>query len=204
MTSPVSAGQANPEAFAVGLLAQDLAFSYYAHTAAIRVSRDPRAQELVPEVEHGQEVAIGRVRQKDGGDHVFHFPWALGSAQAENPDTFERAFLSGALLTLGDALKRRGYFDQAPELQLVRHLRNGVAHGNRFNIDKHGRQALAQYPAHNRLAWSKSETVIFEVTPGLHGQEVLWAFMDPGDVVTLLQAVGVYLVRMGNGDALRP
>jgi hypothetical protein len=112
-------------------------------------------------------------------------------------------FLAGALLTLGDALSSHRYFDHAPELELVRHLRNGVAHGNRFNIDQRGAQTLARWPAHNRLAWVKSDTVTFEITPSLHGSEVLWQFMEPGDVVSLLQAVNVYLIRVGNGDPLR-
>jgi hypothetical protein len=49
----------------------------------------------------------------------------------------------------------------------------------------------------------KSITVTFEIAPALNGREVLWDFMEP-DVVALLQGVNIYLIRMGNGDLLRP
>jgi hypothetical protein len=49
------------------------------------------------------------------------------------------------------------------------------------------------------------KTSEFEVTPSLNGHEVLWDFMERGDVLTLIQTVSVYLIRMGNGDKpLRP
>jgi hypothetical protein len=83
-------------------------------------------------------------------------------------------------------------------LELVRHLRNGIAHGNRFNIPKPGREQLAKWPTHNRLATVK--TGEFEVVPSLNGQQVLWGFMERGDVLNLIQTVSVYLIRMGNGD----
>jgi hypothetical protein len=38
----------------------------------------------------------------------------------------DRVWLVEALLALGDALKQHGYFDHAPELELLRHLRNGM------------------------------------------------------------------------------
>jgi hypothetical protein len=109
------------------------------------------------------------------------------------------------LITLGDALAKHRYFDHAPELELVYHLRNGAAHGNRFNLTKPGRDRLAKYPAHNRLAWVRSDhRTEFEVTLDLNGREVLFGFMDPGDVQDLLMSVSLYLIRMGNGDPLRP
>ena len=90
----------------------------------------------------------------------------------------------------------------SPELELLRHLRNGVAHGNRFRIDNPA--SLAKFPAHNKLSWVKSDTgAEFEVTPSHQGQTVLFDFMGPGDAIDLLISVGVYLIRMGNGDPLR-
>ena len=46
-----------------------------------------------------------------------------------------RVWLVGALLRTGDALQRHHYFNRAPELELLRHLRNGVARRNVFKID---------------------------------------------------------------------
>jgi hypothetical protein len=136
-----------------------------------------------------------------GGGHVFHLPYYLEWAQKAPLDEFERAFMSGALIALGDALAAHGYFDHGPELELVRHLRNGVAHGNRFNITKTGRDRLAKWPAHNRLAQVRSS--IFEVTPALNGQEVLWSYIERGDVLNLFQTVSFYLSGLAKGDPPR-
>jgi hypothetical protein len=180
-------GQANPEAFRVGHLAQDLFDSYFMHEAAMLVARDPRAAALLPAVEAGSLVPVARVRRKDGGEQSFHLRHYLERAQDRHPDEFSRVFLAGGLLTIGDSLKSEEYFDHAPELELVRHLRNGVAHGNTFNFDKSGRWNLSHYPAHNRFAWAQNPLHCFEVTAAMHRQPVLWDFMDPGDVLSLLQ-----------------
>jgi hypothetical protein len=125
----------------------------------------------------------------------------------KNSRTIPRAFSSivssSASLAVGDALAAHGYFDRAPELELLGHLRNGVAHGNVFRIDNP--KSLTKYPAHNRLAWVRGDLKTeFEVVAGLDGQPVLFSFMCPGDALDLLMSVGLYLIRMGNGDPLRP
>jgi hypothetical protein len=112
-------------------------------------------------------------------------------------------WLASALLAVGDALAKNDYFDHAPALELVRHLRNGIAHGNRFDIrvpDK-----LKKFPAHNRDVRPKNpETGTFEITPTLHGQPVLFDFMEAGDVLELLNDVSFYLTRMGLAKPPRP
>ena len=116
---------------------------------------------------------------------------------------FEWVWFAGSLIKVGDALSRNNYFDRAPELELVRHLRNGIAHGNQFNIENE--QALSKFPAHNRLAWARDpSSPSFEISRNIHGQPVLFDFMGPGDVLDLLHAVHVYLQRLGNGQPLRP
>jgi hypothetical protein len=162
------------------------------------VARDPRAPVLLPPVEPGNQVPVGRLPSKAGEGTYFSLPYYLEWARNAPPDEFERTLLGGALITLGDSLAAHGYFDNAPELELVRHVRNGVAHGNRFNITRRGRERLAQWPAHNRLAIGAVSEL--EVTPSLDGQEVLWDFIERGDVLQLLSGVSVYLIRMGNGD----
>ena len=80
------------------------------------------------------------------------------------------------MLAVGDALKRHKYFDHAPELELVYHLRNGIAHGNRFTFTTHGRERLAKYPADNRDAALHMD--ICEIKPELGGASlscsILW------------------------------
>ncbi|MBO0695527.1 MAG: hypothetical protein J2P56_05435 [Verrucomicrobia bacterium] len=85
-------------------------------------------------------------------------------------EEFPRIWLTGALLAIGDALKENKYFDHAPELELVYHLRNGIAHGNCFEFTDPGRKRLAKYPAHNRDC--------FGITLALEGRPALFDFIE--------------------------
>jgi hypothetical protein len=200
----------NQAAFDVGQMAQRMAEGYLMHVAAIQIATDPRASALSPAVKPGQLVPEGYVFRKDGTPHRFHFKHYLEKA-ASDPmmvDDLARIWLEGALLRIGDALAlpQNRYFDHAPELELLYHLRNGVAHGNVFKFTAPGRKRLAQYPAHNRLASIRgyNNDTEFEITPNLQGQPILFDFMGPGDVLDLLMSVSLYLIRLGNGDPLRP
>jgi hypothetical protein len=142
---------------------------------------------------------IDSVQRKDGTTFTFGTQDALVDPVTNKAiaEEFPRVWLTGALLAVGDALKDNDYFDHAPELELVHHLRNGVAHGNRFDIrypDK-----LKKYPAHNRDAAFHTNT-LFEITPALNGQPVLFDFMGAGDVLDLLCSVGLHLDRIGRGE----
>jgi hypothetical protein len=196
--------KANQAAFDTGQLAERMAQGYYMHSAAVHVATDPRAMNLAPATTPGHIVPVSSVARKDGTQHVFHFTHFLSQAR-DNPalaDDLGRVWLVGSLLSVGDALGDNDYFDRAPELELMRHLRNGIAHGNKFRIDKPA--SLAKFPAHNRLAWIRSDNQsVFEISANLQGQPVLYDFMGPGDVLDLLMSIGLYLVRMGNGDPLR-
>jgi hypothetical protein len=199
--------KANQAAFEIGQMAERLAAGYNAHIAAIQIAGDPSATSLSPQVEPGKFVPEGYVFRKDGTFHNFHFNFYLAKV-SNDPlivDNLARVWLVGSLLTLGDALADNLYFDHAPELELLYHLRNGVAHGNCIHFTDYGKRRLGQYPAHNRLAWVKSDTqTAFEIDANLQGQVVLFDFIGPGDVLDLIMSIGVYLIRMGNGDPLRP
>ncbi|NLT54581.1 MAG: hypothetical protein GXX79_08435 [Actinomycetales bacterium] len=106
----------------------------------------------------------------------------------------DRAWLVSALVLLADNLAAENYFDRAPILEMVRHLRNGVSHGNRFEIRTP--DALLEHPAHTRGAACISPTgATFEITPELHGGPVLFDFMGPGDVLDVLISVGTHLLN---------
>lgn len=193
----------NQAAFDIGRMAYRMYEGYFMHVAVIRVATDPRAATLSPNVEPSQIVPVGYVVRKDGTSHIFHFTQYLARAGSDPAmvDELRRVWLVGALLAVGDALKRHDYFDHAPELEVLRHLRNGVAHGNAFRIDM---TLLAKFPAHNRLARIRSDNnAEFEITPNLQDQPVLFDFMAPGDILDLLMSVSDYLVRMGNGEGAR-
>jgi hypothetical protein len=139
-----------PPEFRVGQFAQRLHGGYIAHHAAMTIANDPRAAALVPPVEPGQNVPVERIPYLDGKEHLtYHFTWALEEATMPGAaEEYARSWLSGALITLGDTLAEHDYFDRAPVLEMVRHLRNAVAHGNRFEIRDPSR--LAKHPAHTR------------------------------------------------------
>jgi hypothetical protein len=139
----------------------------------------------------------GEIKRKDGTFHTLNLRFYLDLFREDHSLQSEilRSWAMGALLTLGDELAAHRYFDRSPTLELVYHLRNGVAHGNRFNITKDGRNRLARFPAHNKDAEAKSPVgVIYEITPQLSGP-VLFAFMGPADVIDLLQSVELYLSK---------
>src|SRR5260370_18907758 len=179
----------------VAQLAERLSLGYYSHVALLDVAAHPQAVNLVPAVLPGHVVRIGLVRRKDGTNHAFDF--RVFMTKVTDPllaDDFKRVWPTGALIALGDALTAEGYFDHAPILEMIYHLRNGVAHGNRFAITNLDR--LQKYPAHTRDADIKGDGgMIFEITPALNGQEVLFGFIEPGNMLDVLMSVGMYFRR---------
>ncbi|MCY3019582.1 MAG: hypothetical protein NTW87_11210 [Planctomycetota bacterium] len=85
-----------------------------------------------------------------------------------------------SLSWVGDELTKNGYFDETPELELFRHLRNGISHGNTFNLLKGEPRRPAKFKG-------------FEITPALHGQGVLFEFMSTGDLFDLFDHVKAHL-----------
>ena len=98
----------------------------------------------------------------------------------ENPhSTF--AFLGlairSALLHVGDEFSAVGYLDRSPELEFLRHVRNAVAHGNRFNITR-----PLKLPASFRT---------YSISEALHGRRLLRdredeGYLHAGDALALL------------------
>jgi hypothetical protein len=182
---------------AVSQTAQRLASGYYAFLVAHLVAVNPQSINSLPPAKSLGEGPIGEIKRKDGTAHTLNLRHHLDLLREDHGLQREllRAWAMGALLALGDELKANRYFDRAPVLELVYHLRNGVAHGNRFNINKDGKDRLARYPAHNRSAVVRSPAgVVYEITPCLSGP-LLFDFMGPADVIDLLQSVEVHLSK---------
>ena len=93
-------------------------------------------------------------------------------------------FLGSYFMTIlsfvGNKLSENRYFDKTPEFEFFRHLRNGVSHGNRFNL---------KYGEPRRPAKFKG----FKITPALEGQPVLFEFISTGDLFDLLDHVKAHL-----------
>jgi hypothetical protein len=120
---------------------------------------------------------------------------------------FEPMLISGALLQLGDALSAQQYVDHGPDLEFVRHLRNGVAHGNRFTFrhDEPRRPASFRGPGAPTTRYGKvGEASFFEITPDLEGSPVLFDYIGAGDVIDLFDFIAWRLVNLADGTPSEP
>ena len=180
-------------AFRIARLAHRLAGGYYVHSAIL---------DLVPSGAVKQPIDYSIIREvprKDGTKHQYAFNHYLREAVAntKTKDDLDRVWLTGALISIGDALSKnvRKYFDRAPHLELVRHLRNGIAHGNTFWIKNP--DELQKYPANNFNAPVRSQTGIsFEITSDLNDHPVMFDFMGPADFIDLFLSVEVHLFSL--------
>lgn len=100
---------------------------------------------------------------------------------------FNLDFLGGLITTavswIGDELSANECFDKSPELELFRHIRNGLSHGNRF----HFRSGEPRRPAKLRG---------YVLDASLHGQNILFEYLSTGDVFDLLDHVRDHLQSM--------
>jgi hypothetical protein len=177
--------------FEIGKMSGWMARGYYAHQAVIEAARDSRTNSNL--------VAVGDVMRKDGTKHVYDMPHYLdhGCMDQRMISELERVWLIGSLIAVGDALADDSikYFKKnVPMLELVYHLRNGVAHGNKFTFKEYGLKRLEKHPAHNKLAQVK--TTEFRIKRDLENQNVLFDFMDPGDVLDLFQSIEIFFTRI--------
>jgi hypothetical protein len=178
------------DAFRTARLAHRLGGGYYVHSAIIDVAAGVDRSEPI-----NWEITREAVR-KDGTKHVFSFGHYLREAfeNSKTKDDLDRVWLTGGLIALADALYRNRYFDRAPHLELVRHLRNGISHGNRFRIDRPS--CLAVHPAHNFFASVRSPAgTSSEITAATQGT-VMFDFMGPADFVDLFMSVEIHLFSL--------
>jgi hypothetical protein len=185
----------DPTRLAVAQTARRLASGYYSFLVAHYVAVNPLSINSLPPVKELGQNPTGEINRKDGTFHTLDLRFYLDLLREDHDlqRHFLRTWAMGALLTLGDELGDHQYFDHAPILELVYHLRNGIAHGNTFNITSEGKKRLAKHPAHNHNAAVKSPLgTVYEITPDRTGP-VLFDFIGPADVIDLLQSVELYL-----------
>lgn len=180
----------------VGQLAYLLRFGLYAHAAALEIARDPRISSN--EMASMGQSPTGTILCKDGTERSFDLAYVLDQMRAHPVlrTELDRAWCVSSLILLGDRLAAEDYFDRAPVLEMVRHLRNGIAHGNRFTL--RNTKEMDSWPAHTREASCQTGEP-FEITAELDGHAVLFDFMAPGDVLDLLISVGTYLMSFEQG-----
>ena len=137
----------------------------------------------------------------DGTIHKFDLDTylALAHEKPQISEALKRAWAVGALMTAADALDYYTYFDRAPCLELIYHLRNGVGHGNHFHFDGPAETRMQKYPAHNRESLARGNRE-HEITASLAKTEVLDAFMNPVDVQDCLQSAVDHLDKIALGE----
>jgi hypothetical protein len=184
---------------ATGRLASLLRFGLYAHAAALDLARDPVATSALLEVTDRMEPPSGFVVANDGSMRNYDLAHVIGLLQSdpELRSEMDRSWCVSSLILLGDRLAVEGYFDRAPILEMVRHLRNGIAHGNRFTI--RNAVELQAWPAHTRDAACQGSRH-FEVTPELDGTPVLFDYMGVGDVLDLLISASTHLTSLQRAE----
>ena len=119
---------------------------------------------------------------------------------------FDQVWLVGALLTVGDALGSNDYFGHAPEAEMIRHLRNGVAHGSRFHFDRRvvdSSTGKLKHPANIFRYAARHRMPGHEIDAALQGTEVLWTWGGPDAIIDCLTVLGVHLWKVGHGQAVR-
>jgi hypothetical protein len=104
---------------------------------------------------------------------------AVGGNAGFNVDFLGSQFMT-ILSWVGDELSRNGYFDKSSELEFFRHLRNGISHGNTFNLLNGEPRRPAKFKG-------------FEITQALHGQPLLFEFISSGDLFDLFDHVKTHL-----------
>jgi hypothetical protein len=193
----------NRQAVNVATLAQRMVSQYFSHVAAMHVARDPLAQALGPEIEPGQGVSVIKIPRGDSNEMIMWFDHFL--AEGRKPETrkdFDRVWLIGALLMVGDALGASGYFGHEPEAEIIRHLRNGIAHGNRFHFDHFlidKATGKLKHPANISRYAARQAVPALEVDTNLEGAEVLFGWGGPDAIVDCLTVLGVHLWHIGHG-----
>jgi hypothetical protein len=194
----------NQQAVNVATLAQRLVSQYFSHVAAMHVARDPRAETLRPQTEPGQHVSVLKIPREDGNNMVMWFDHFLAEGRKpETSEAFDRVWLTGALLTVGDALgANRLYFGHEPEAEIIRHLRNGIAHGNRFKFDDRvidKTTGRLKHPANISRYAAQQAMPVRQVDTNLKDTEVLFSWGGPDAIVDCLTVLGIHLWRVGHG-----
>ena len=175
-----------PGAFAAGQVISDLAQGCYAYEALLQLVRNARGATIGSDLIRDRFPSIGTISRKDGSKHIYDSAQylSLGDNNLFIVPKIQQAWFAGALISSGDILENSNYFDHGPEFELIYHLRNGIAHGNVFNITAQGLKRLAKYPAYVRVLDGRG--TVFHISPSENRQEILFDFMAAADVIDLL------------------
>ena len=187
----------------VATLAQRMVSQFFSHHAALYVARDTRAQKFAPPIETGQYLPGLKIPRRDGNAMIMPFDHYLSEGRKpETKQDFDKVWLIGALLMVGDALGANRYFGHIPEAEIIRHLRNGVAHGNQFKFDRaviDQSSGKLKYPANIFRYAGRQGMPMHEVDTDRQGTEALFAWGGPDAIIDCLTVLGIHLWNTGHG-----
>lgn len=139
------------------------------------------------------EAAKGAVTTR-GSWTEFEFPERtrmFGEELAADPErarAIKEAYVSGAVLAFADELAKYDGNDKSPQFEFVRHVRNAISHGNRFNLEEGGWDQLAEHPA---FLFRANGSLSHKIKPALQGKKCLGKFIDIPSVFAALDAANL-------------
>jgi len=183
----------------VGQVLNDLYVSCYSFSAILAAGADASAR-LGSSIDY----TIARpLPRRNGTAHSYSFQFYLRQAfdHAATAAGMQTTWFASAIVAAADALKPHNYFNRPPALEVIYHLRNGIAHGNKFDFTPDCRARMAAHPA-NTEEWaaSSAELTPFHITESLHGSGVLFDYMGPADITDVLIAGHLYLGKLAQGQ----
>ncbi|MDD3159981.1 MAG: hypothetical protein PHQ98_03370 [Candidatus ainarchaeum sp.] len=184
-------------AYGVGYFAEELANKCYSFSSAMLISSNPNAKEIIPKIAVKKNVYEGRIIENNT-KHAFDFELYLNNVP-NLVNEFNYTYMASSIIKLNDKLKKYDYFDHAPILETIYHLRNSVAHNNKFDF-KNQKERLKRYPAY--FCITKNSPKIIEFNEKKMNQEILFETIEYGELIELFKYIGLYLIMMGNGDKL--
>src|SRR4051794_25005216 len=116
----------DPEKLAVAQTARHLVAAYYASLVGHYVAANPQSINSL-----SADHPTGDILRKDGTFHTIDLSDHLDKFRAD-VDLQEQSLLGlamGAILVLHIQLEKNKYFGHPPILEMIYHLRNGLAHG---------------------------------------------------------------------------
>lgn len=179
--------ESTPDVFTMARRVDDIRNGYLALDAALRLVAESidDSDDKSPEwIKLPGDITYRR-------DHV--------EALGRDPDVareIRRAYLSGALLSVGDILADEQYLDRSPEFEFVRHIRNAVAHGNVFELKASHLEMLEKFPAYLIEGDGHKTHAIKE---SVNGRECLFGFVGPNHVLAALTAAAMRMVEIRFG-----
>jgi len=166
----------------IAMLIDSLQATYAATSTMLVVLKDNDFLNLFRTKGYGHGSKI-HLRRTDNTCYEGIDVWESVHAVQKNPQfnlDYLRAHLGTMISWIGHNLTENSYFDKAPVLEFFRHIRNGISHGNTFNLKAAEPRRLARFRS-------------FEITKSCNGQCVLFEYIKIGDVMDLLDKVKVYL-----------